>query len=119
MRKAAKNQPPQLRRPGQHNWIHGLPLKMRFKKSKIYLSVIPVATLGFSIGVLTSVMGVGGGFIMMLAAFIGYVAALAVLVPAFGNHGLWAGLNLFLLMRGAFLLMMIPRRAAQTFRPIQ
>ncbi|PST27250.1 sulfite exporter TauE/SafE family protein [Mesorhizobium plurifarium] len=67
MRKAAKNQPPQLRRPGQHNWIHGLPLKMRFKKSKIYLSVIPVATLGFSIGVLTSVMGVGGGFIMVPA----------------------------------------------------
>ncbi|AEG03101.1 sulfite exporter TauE/SafE family protein [Sinorhizobium meliloti WSM1022] len=67
MRKAAKNQPAQLRRPGQHNWIHGLPLKMRFKKSKIYLSVIPVATLGFSIGVLTSVMGVGGGFIMVPA----------------------------------------------------
>ncbi|MDE3792242.1 MATE family efflux transporter [Sinorhizobium meliloti] len=56
---------------------------------------------------------------MMLAAFIGYVAALAVLVPAFGNHGLWAGLNLFLLLRAAFLLLMIPRRAAQTFRPLQ
>ncbi|WP_081160341.1 sulfite exporter TauE/SafE family protein [Ensifer aridi] len=67
MRKTAKNKPTQLRRPGQHNWIHGLPLKMRFKKSKIYLSVIPVATLGFCIGILTSVMGVGGGFIMVPA----------------------------------------------------
>ena len=67
MRKAAKNQPTPLRRPGQHIWIHGLPLKMRFKKSKIYLSVIPVATLGFCIGILTSVMGVGGGFIMVPA----------------------------------------------------
>ncbi|WP_026622004.1 uncharacterized protein M728_000174 [Ensifer sp. WSM1721] len=67
MRKAAKNQPTALRRPGQHIWIHGLPLKMRFKKSKIYLSVIPVATLGFCIGILTSVMGVGGGFIMVPA----------------------------------------------------
>ncbi|WP_331373193.1 sulfite exporter TauE/SafE family protein [Sinorhizobium chiapasense] len=67
MRKAAKNQSTPLRRPGQHNWIHGLPLKMRFKKSKIYLSVIPVATLGFAIGILTSIMGVGGGFIMVPA----------------------------------------------------
>jgi uncharacterized membrane protein YfcA len=67
MRKAAKNQATPLRRPGQHNWVHRLPLKMRFKKSKIYLSVIPVAALGFCIGVLTSVMGVGGGFIMVPA----------------------------------------------------
>lgn len=40
---------------------------MRFKKSKIYLSVIPVIGLGFGIGILTSVMGVGGGFIMVPA----------------------------------------------------
>ncbi|OCP05071.1 MULTISPECIES: MATE family efflux transporter [unclassified Ensifer] len=56
---------------------------------------------------------------MMVAAFIAYVAALAVLVPAFGNHGLWAGLNLFLLMRGLFLLSRIPAKARQTFRPAQ
>ena len=55
------------RKPGQHTWVHRLPLKMRFKKSKIYLSVIPVIALGFAIGVLTSVMGVGGGFIMVPA----------------------------------------------------
>ncbi len=40
---------------------------MRFKKSKIYLSAIPVVGLGFGIGILTSVMGVGGGFIMVPA----------------------------------------------------
>ena len=67
LRRASKNETVTLRKPGQHNWIHGLPLKMRFKKSKIYLSVIPVATLGFCIGILTSVMGVGGGFIMVPA----------------------------------------------------
>lgn len=55
------------RAAGQHPWIHRLPLKMRFKKSKIYLSVIPVIGIGFGIGVLTSVMGVGGGFIMVPA----------------------------------------------------
>jgi MATE family multidrug resistance protein len=56
---------------------------------------------------------------MMLLAFAGYVAAVAVLVPAFGNHGLWAALNLFLLMRGLFLLVLVPRRATQTFRSAQ
>jgi putative MATE family efflux protein len=56
---------------------------------------------------------------MMLAAFLGYCTALTILVPVFGNHGLWAGLNLFLLMRGLFLLILVPRRAAQTFRAAQ
>jgi uncharacterized membrane protein YfcA len=47
--------------------VHRLPLKMRFKKSRIYLSAIPVVMLGFAIGILTSIMGVGGGFIMVPA----------------------------------------------------
>lgn len=67
LRKAARNQPTPLKRPGQHNWIHGLPFKMRFKKARIYLSVLPLIALGFFIGILTSVMGVGGGFIMVPA----------------------------------------------------
>lgn len=52
---------------------------------------------------------------MMLLAFAGYVAALSALVPLFGNHGLWAGLNLFLLFRGIFLLALVPRRARASF----
>jgi uncharacterized membrane protein YfcA len=67
MRRAARNEPPRPRRPGHHHWVHRLPLKMRFKKSKIFLSVIPIVALGFAIGILTSVMGVGGGFIMVPA----------------------------------------------------
>lgn len=67
MRRSARNEPAAPRRPGHHSWVHRLPLKMRFKKSKIYLSVIPVIALGFGIGILTSVMGVGGGFIMVPA----------------------------------------------------
>ncbi|MCX8996004.1 sulfite exporter TauE/SafE family protein [Rhizobiaceae bacterium BDR2-2] len=67
LRKAARNQPVSLKRPGQHNWVHGLPFKMRFKKSRIYLSVLPLIALGFIIGILTSIMGVGGGFIMVPA----------------------------------------------------
>jgi uncharacterized protein len=56
-----------LRRPGQHNWIHRLPLKMRFRASKLFVSVIPVLGLGAIIGFLASIMGVGGGFIMVPA----------------------------------------------------
>ncbi|WP_337271347.1 sulfite exporter TauE/SafE family protein [Oryzifoliimicrobium ureilyticus] len=67
MRRSARNIPATPRRPGHHHWVHRLPFKMRFKKSKIFLSVIPIAGLGFSIGILTSVMGVGGGFIMVPA----------------------------------------------------
>lgn len=56
-----------LRRPGQHNWVHRLPLKMRFRTSKLFVSVIPVLALGAIIGLLASIMGVGGGFIMVPA----------------------------------------------------
>jgi hypothetical protein len=42
LRRAANNKPVSLRKPGQHNWVHRLPFKMRFKRSKLYLSVIPV-----------------------------------------------------------------------------
>ncbi|MGY4304303.1 putative membrane protein YfcA [Bradyrhizobium sp. USDA 4369] len=56
---------PTVRRPGSHVWIHGLPLKMRFKRSKIYVSVIPVIGIGLLIGFLGAVMGIGGGFILV------------------------------------------------------
>jgi uncharacterized membrane protein YfcA len=67
IRRARLNEPVSLKRTGQHNWVHRLPFKMRFKKSKIYLSVVPIAALGFGVGILTSIMGVGGGFIMVPA----------------------------------------------------
>ena len=67
MRAARKGDASGLRRPGQHNWIHKLPLKMRFRASKLFVSVIPVLVLGAAIGFLASIMGVGGGFIMVPA----------------------------------------------------
>ena len=54
-----------LRRPGSHTWLHGLPLKMRFKRSKIYVSAIPVLGIGFTIGFVGSLMGIGGGFLLV------------------------------------------------------
>jgi uncharacterized membrane protein YfcA len=55
------------RAAGTHHWVHGLPLKVRFHKSKLYISAIPPLLLGLLIGVLSVVMGVGGGFILVPA----------------------------------------------------
>jgi uncharacterized membrane protein YfcA len=51
----------------QHNWLHGLPLKMRFRKSKLYISALLPFFLAAMVGVLSAIMGVGGGFILVPA----------------------------------------------------
>ena len=51
----------------QHSWIHGLPFKVRFHRSKLYISAIPPILIGFIVGLLSAMMGVGGGFIMIPA----------------------------------------------------
>jgi len=51
----------------QHSWIHGLPFKMRFHRSKLYISTIPPLLIGFVVGILSAMMGVSGGFIMIPA----------------------------------------------------
>ena len=51
----------------KHTWIHGLPFKMRFHKSKLYISAFLPLGVGFVVGVLAAIMGVGGGFIMVPA----------------------------------------------------
>ena len=48
-------------------WIHALPFKMRFRTSGLYISVLPPVLVGLGVGVLTAIMGVGGGFIMVPA----------------------------------------------------
>jgi len=53
--------------PGKHNWIHGLPLRVRFKRSNLYVSVLPVLAIGLFIGFLGSLLGIGGGFILVPA----------------------------------------------------
>ena len=56
--------PPQRRK---HAWVHGLPLKMRFRTSGLYISVIPPVAVGAGVGAMSAIMGVGGGFIMVPA----------------------------------------------------
>ena len=51
----------------QHNFLHGLPLKMRFPKSKLYISSLLPLSVGMFVGLLSALMGVGGGFIMVPA----------------------------------------------------
>ncbi len=51
----------------KHNWIHGLPFKMRFRVSGLYISVIPPLMVGILVGILAAIMGVGGGLIMVPA----------------------------------------------------
>jgi uncharacterized membrane protein YfcA len=60
-----QGKPVELRRPGSHTWVHGLPFKLRFKRSHIYVSAIPVWVIGFAIGFIGAVMGVGGGFLLV------------------------------------------------------
>ena len=105
------------REPGGHYWVHGWPLKMRFQRSKLYISAIPPALLGLLIGLLSVVMGVGGGFILVpamiyllrmpTAVVIGtslfqiiFVAAFSTLLHAMTNHSVDAILALLLIAGG-------------------
>src|ERR1700722_9935412 len=63
--RARQGKPVELRRPGSHTWIHGLPFKLRFKRSRIYVSAVPVLAIGYIIGFVGAVMGIGGGFLLV------------------------------------------------------
>jgi uncharacterized membrane protein YfcA len=60
-----RGKPATPRRGGSHTWLHKLPLKMRFKRSKIYVSAVPVWLIGFIIGFVGAIMGIGGGFLLV------------------------------------------------------
>ena len=64
--RAAGNAPTRIY-PVNHVWIHGLPLKARFRQSRLYISVIPPVVIGFVVGAMSAIMGVGGGFIIVPA----------------------------------------------------
>jgi uncharacterized protein len=59
--------PGPVRRSHIHTWVHGLPFKMKFRASGLYISVLPPLAVGALVGFLAAIMGVGGGFIMVPA----------------------------------------------------
>jgi uncharacterized membrane protein YfcA len=65
--RAHRNKQAPARQSGGHTWLHGLPIKVRFKQSRLYISVIPVWVIGLVMGFLGAIMGIGGGFILVPA----------------------------------------------------
>jgi hypothetical protein len=105
------------RSPGAHYWIHGWPLKVRFHRSKLYISAIPPVMLGALIGLLSVVMGIGGGFILVPAMIyllrmptsvvvgtslfqIIFLGAFSTLLHAVTNHSVDAILAALLILGG-------------------
>src|SRR5437867_3925863 len=112
------------RRPGgvrrklhQHNWLHGLPLKTRFRRSKLYISALLPIALGLAVGILSAVLGIGGGFVLVPAMIytlgmptsivpgtsllqIIFVAANVTFLQAYTNRTVDAVLALILLLGG-------------------
>jgi uncharacterized membrane protein YfcA len=113
-----------LHRPGagrrrlhQHTWMHGLPLKARFRRSRLYISALLPIGIGFVIGIFSAILGIGGGFIMVPAMIymlgmptavvpgtsllqIIFVAANVTVLQAYTNHTVDAVLALVLLVGG-------------------
>jgi uncharacterized membrane protein YfcA len=114
---ARRGRPAPLRRPGQHGWMARLPLKMRFKTSRLYISVIPLVAVGIGIGFLGALLGIGGGFLLVpaliylfrvpssivvgtsLVQIVGTMAVATVL-QAVTNHTVDAVLALLLMVGG-------------------
>jgi len=131
--RARRQQFSSLRRSGAHTWVHALPLKMRFRHSKIYVSIIPVWGIGYFIGSVGAVMGIGGGFLLVpmliyflrmpTATVIGTAAvlttatmAVASVMHALTNHLVDAVLAL-VLMVGGVIGAQFGARAAQKMPP--
>jgi len=119
LRAMAKTSRGQIAKPSRqlHTWFHALPLKMRFHRSKLYMSAIPPLLIGAFVGLLAAIMGVGGGFVMVPAMIymlkmptnvvigtslfqIGCVTAVTTVLHAASNYNVDAPLA-FLLMIGA------------------
>jgi uncharacterized membrane protein YfcA len=105
------------RRLHQHTWMHGLPLKARFRRSRLYISALLPVSIGFAVGILSAILGIGGGFIMVPAMIytlgmptsvvpgtsllqIIFVAANVTMLQAYTNHTVDAVLALVLLVGG-------------------
>lgn len=117
LRKGIKLKGLSLRRGGQHTWVQGLPFKRRFRASRLYISTVPVLLLGVLVGLLTAIIGVGGGFLLVPALIyvlrvptriaigtsmfqIVFIAAATTVLQAALNHSVDIVLGLPLMLGG-------------------
>ncbi len=64
----------------EHNWLQGLPIRMRFPKSKLYESALTPILLGLVVGFVAAMMGIGGAFLMVPAMI--YIVGMPIkLIP--------------------------------------
>jgi uncharacterized membrane protein YfcA len=71
---------PVRRKLHAHNFLHRMPFKMRFPRSRLYISALLPGAIGFVGGVLVSIMGIGGGFLLVPAMI--YVLGMPALLVA-------------------------------------
>ncbi|RKT34555.1 hypothetical protein BXY70_0573 [Roseovarius halotolerans] len=67
IRNARLHGPRPRRRRSRRDWVHAMPLRVRFRTSGLYISIFPPLMVGFFVGVLSAIMGVGGGFVVVPA----------------------------------------------------
>ncbi|MCG6121450.1 MAG: sulfite exporter TauE/SafE family protein [Microvirga sp.] len=78
------------RRAGEHPAYLGLPLRMRFHRSHLYASVIPLLGIAFFVGFAGAVLGIGGGFIMVPVLLYVFRVPTAIVVGTSQFQILWA-----------------------------
>ena len=76
----SRGKPQRKRMGGRHAWYEGLPLKLRFQRCGLYISVIPLMLLSIAIGFVGAVLGIGGGFILVPALIYIFRVPAAVVV---------------------------------------
>ena len=67
MRKARRQGPQPRTKRKRRDWVHAMPVRYRFQASGLYISIFPPLLVGVFVGILSAIMGVGGGFIVVPA----------------------------------------------------
>jgi uncharacterized membrane protein YfcA len=101
----------------RHHWLHGLPLRMRFPTSRLYISAVTPVLVGIGGGILSAILGIGGGFVLVPAMIyligmptavvigtshvqITFVAALTTLLHAYANRTVDIVLGILMILGG-------------------